>query len=119
MGHPFYKPEDTAIHRYHDGERAVFADPLELRRRLVIAAGGDLASLAEAALPPEGGPPEAPEATLARAEAQGRLAAVVREAFRLKPFDPDTGRGVTEAMCWRVWDDFHEGLEGNGPPPGS
>lgn len=116
-----FTAEERAIYVYHDGERERRADPLAIRRAILRAAGGDIEGLVEAALTEDQSPitegmapGERGRRLLRQAEAQERLAEVVRVAFGLKAFDPETGGGCTEEMVWRVWDHFHEYMEGNG-----
>lgn len=121
-----FSEEDRAIYRYHDGKSEVAADPLSLRRKLVQAAQGDLASLVRTASPPEPAPeaesqtltvpgvPAATEAelTLARLEGEERLLKVIRFVFNLPEVDAKTGEGLTDACCWVIWDDFSRFVSG-------
>ena len=50
---------------------------------------------------------------LMRAEAQDRLLAVIRQAFKLPAWDEATGHGVMDNHCWAVINQFYRWLEKN------
>lgn len=41
-------------------------------------------------------------------EAAGQLVQLVRDVFGMAPFNPQTGGGASEALCWRVWYGFRD-----------
>ena len=113
-----FSDQERAIYEYHNGEKTVFADPLAVQRKMLRLAAGNLAGLSQDASTPEPDAlgnvePQDPSKVLLRLDAQEALVGVIREAFGLAPFDPDTGKGVPEKHCWKVWDDFYEWLEKN------
>ena len=115
-----FSDKDRLIYRYHDGEKERCADPLAVRRKLIQSAGGDLGRLADAAAVKEQPAPDADGgAEIARLDAEERLLKVIRFGFELPDFDPTTGAGCTEAMCWAVWDDYWKFIEGEKTPAGS
>jgi hypothetical protein len=103
MNSPFSE-SDRLVFSYHNGKERVFADPLELERKIRFLLGnpgtlvdkinstdlnsGDTASIREAL------------------QAQEKLAIGVREVFQLPDFDTKTGGGMTEAMVFSVWASF-------------
>jgi hypothetical protein len=113
-----YSEKDRLIFEYSpDGKATVKADPLALRRKVALAAvklsGKTIHDLVEATRPPDPGPDGAVDVSLVPAAelADERLAEVVREAFGMPAYDPQTGEGATEAMTsalWRRWCEFME-----------
>lgn len=115
-----FTDQDRLIYRYHDGAKERCADPLAVRRRLIQSAGGDLGKLADAAAVKEKSSPESDGGEeIARLDAEERLLGVIRYGFELPAFDPATGEGCTEAMLWKIWDDYWAFVEGERKPAGS
>lgn len=75
----------TDIFQYHNGEKPVWGDPLRIQRLLHLAL------------------PDAPAVLQGVRNkdlaAVGKLMEAVPLAFGMKPFDPESGEGATEAVC--------------------
>lgn len=125
------------------------ADPLAVRRALLRESGGQFFHWLEKSREPDDAswpkPEPGPETPLLPAEqaardvgpawalatlltaldAQEKVLAVVRAAFGLPPFDPETGAGCVEATCLAAMNAYLEWLEknarsdGNSPPTSS
>lgn len=106
-----FNQQQRSIYSYHDGERTVWADPLELRRLLRLAAGQDPGKLAQHAAPLYGGVDLSAEDYQLAHAAEDRLVNAVRVAFSLATFDPATGAGATYSDALRTWNDFCAWLE--------
>jgi hypothetical protein len=105
-----FTKEEREIFEFDTGQGVRKVDPLALRRALVRAAQGDLYELSvRAAAVPE---PTDKGAILAHEAAQEELLGVIRQGFGLPGIDPDTGEGITERMCWRIWNTWQEWLKG-------
>ncbi len=110
-----FTEEDRKVFKYNDGAKDVFADPLDLRRKMVRATNGELdLILEEYAMRPTGeGGKATPTDYIRKATAEERLAAAARETFSLQPLNPATGEGVTDRMAIKVFIQLDEHLEGN------
>lgn len=135
-----FSESERLIFRYEVAGRVVFADPLDLRRKILRASAGRFYAWwaesdepegppAAADLPPpEAAPPPADGQTaagqrrsvaeahqmmrhMAAFDAQERCVAALREVFALPPLDAATGEGVPESECWRLLDEYHAFLE--------
>src|SRR2546422_9453957 len=111
-----FEQRQREIYSYLNGRRLVYADPLELQRKVRRAAGEDPAKLAQqasAAYPGAIGepPPElSAEAFAAASEAEDKLIAAVRAAVGMK-FDDATGEGATFSDGQGVLNDFCRRLD--------
>lgn len=124
-----FSEAERAVFGYETGGGKRYADPLAIFRALALGLDGDLAGAIEAAQPPsdEEAREENPGKRMARLVAEGRLLDVVRGAFALLPFDPETGKGATDTVAWRALNAYLEWCEGEGQggersptsPPGS
>lgn len=100
--------EEKQILQFFNGEKLVYADPIEVNRRIyhllddpattVEKAGGSKRDDAGNVLV------EYPEPVVF--EAMNKLVAAIRFAFDMPPIDPDTGKGATHADCMAAWEDF-------------
>lgn len=115
-----FSPEERLIFCYmipdagETGQKAIYADPLVVRRRLMQTTHGEFDQiLADASEPDPGAPLEADIGVMARITAQEKLAACARETFNLPPINPATGEGFTEAIALNVLDQFLEWLAKN------
>jgi len=106
-----FDQQQRNIYSYHNGERTVCADPLELRRFLRLAAGQDPGKLAQHAAPLYGGVDLSAEAYQLAQAAEERLVDAVRKAFGLVAFDSATGTGATYSDALQTWNDFCAWLE--------
>lgn len=80
--------ENRNIFRYFDGKRELYADPVEIHRKLSALLGGDINRFLREM--------RSPEAAVSIA-ATDRMRYAVCQAFGLgTPFDPTTGHGVME-----------------------
>ena len=89
---------DREIFGYSDGEKQRFADPFLLIRKLKNNNLGPIETLESLAL--DGQEPEA-----------GQFFGLLREVFGLKPFDEETGSGLTELETHDVFRQFTEWTE--------
>lgn len=127
----FFSDSDKKVFKYNDGQKDVYADPLDVRRRLLQSSGGAFYRLCQQAREPEP-PPELPAGAppadqggpgyehflMAALTARGRLNAAMRQAFGLPEFDPTKPGGVTEAMVDRIYDEYVKFMEGEEKPDG-
>lgn len=96
------RPPPRAVFRFHDGYGDRWADPVEAWGRIEDAAGADwpeLIGLLRAAPPPGAAGPMLDLFRKNQESAAKKLAEVVRTGFGLKPFDPETGKGLTRSEC--------------------
>lgn len=121
-----FSEQDRQLFVYHDGEKEVHADPLDIRRKLLQASVGAFyrwlshARDVEAPLGPDGKEvEEEPMVVLGRLDAQDKVLAAARHAFGLAPLDPATGKGCTEAMVRRVLHAWATLMEGEKTPDAS
>ena len=106
-----FTKRERAIYKYHNGEKAVYGDPLQLRRAVRIAAGEDPNRLCQRAGPLHQGGEVTPEEYETAHAAEAKLAEAIVKAFGLKAFDATTGEGVTHADCIDLWNDFCSWLQ--------
>lgn len=93
-----------------DGEK-YYVDPLDIRRRLVRAGGGEInLIIADAQKEID---PKNPIEVLCKMDAQEKRLVAVRQAFGFAEINPKTGEGVTEATAIGVLYQFLEWLEKN------
>lgn len=119
-----FTDEDRQIFPYHDGAKKVFGDPVEIQRRMNAALEGDVNGVVEKSNEfrediGEDGQPlivrlVSPQMALDYRE---KLNAAICSAFRLAPFDPATGQGMTSAMLLKVWNAFTDWMEQKKSPP--
>lgn len=111
-----FSDKERRIFQYHNGREVVWADPLALRRRLVVALGGDISAVVKdvnADRQPEGWPdgkeftPD-PATVMVAAFAAEKFLAGIRKAFDMAPFDPATGEGADERCCLDAYDAWQE-----------
>lgn len=107
-----FADRDRLVFRYEVNGRAVFADPLALRRRLIQATGGEFNTLLAEAQPATGGESD-PAGEVGRENARERVLGAVYQAFGLTPVDPETGGGVTEEEAAAVLTAYLAWLEKN------
>lgn len=111
-------------------EGDVFADPLALRRALLVGTSGrcwewaQKAKKLEEAVAAEAGQDEPSLARRAEysdqlAEVEGWLVGAAMQAFGLTPVDPATGHGCTELGALQLLYDFLGWLEGKGGRSGT
>lgn len=112
----FFSPEEKLVFCYMlpdagpTGARQVYADPLEVRRRLIQVSHGEFdQALTDAA------EPEKPDAAtlLVQTNAQEKLVSYARQVFELPPISREKGEGYTEAVVLNVLYQFLEWLEKN------
>lgn len=119
----------TDIYRYSVGTYGEFAaDPLLLRRRILIASAGHCYEMACQAKEYEEKMAEVGDAvgdeadakraefSMRLAEVEGKLVAIAFEAFNLVPVD-EKGRGVTELQGLELLYDFLDWLDQKKSPP--
>jgi len=111
--------------RYYDGRREVYGDPLQVRRKLILACGGDFTKLWNEYFfnPGEKWPDSEDDRYTAEEKSAGLLRQALagetlipaaRLAFGMDPVDPDTGEGGAEEDCDRAlvaWGVFCEELK--------
>jgi hypothetical protein len=106
--------DQTNIFSYFDGEKQVWADPLEIHHGLAAALDGDVNKiLAATRMTCE----DARQQAAVRHDAMQRLVPAIREVFKLLPFDPNTGTGATWRACIAVFSEFvkwEDALKKNG-----
>lgn len=98
----------TEVFQYFDGEKAVWGDPLEIHEALAAHLDGDVNAVLKNA--------KSEDRSVSLA-AFNKLVPAVREAFRLMPFNPETGEGTTWKVCLEVLKAFvawEEALKKNG-----
>lgn len=113
-----FSDDDRKIFEFSDGTKTIKADPLVIRRKLLVASAGEFWDLLAQGHRPADAGKEALEIVMAREDAQEKVVLCVRAAFDLPPVDPGTGQGCTEAMCWAVLGRYLDLLEGNAPAAG-
>jgi hypothetical protein len=106
------------------GQRKVFADPLAIRRRMIVAGGGYLNEvLREAGTPDpdasQGEQPLEPAAILVREQARENRYKIVCEAFGLIPVDETSGEGITETEAMAILGEYLDWLSGESKPGGT
>lgn len=112
-----FSPEERLIFCYmipdagETGQKAIYADPLAVRRRLMQTTHGEFDQILSDSAEPEPGTEDI--GVMARIAAQEKLAACARETFNLPPINPATGEGFTEAIALNVLDQFLEWLAKN------
>jgi hypothetical protein len=106
-----FSPEERLVFKYNVGGVARFADPLDIRRKLVRAGRGEIDRILEDA-------ENSPDPMQAADAEEKRLAAVL-DAFGLPPFDTATGQGTTEREALAILWEFLEYLEKNAKAPAS
>lgn len=134
-----FHDEEKKIFRYHVSDKERFADPLAVWRALVRESRGEFdrwRTDASANDPPAVAVPEgeltAEQAqkfavasafrasmVMSRLDAEERILDCIRAAFGLAKFDPETGSGVPEYVCWLVLAAFEGWLEKNGSGAGN
>ena len=103
-----YSENERRIYEYHNGEKIIAADPMVLARRVLMAFEGDPNKVIDRM------DPQANSLAIA-CEATDKFVAGVRQAFDLKPFDPDTGEGTLEQDVHRVWNEYQEWVQKKSP----
>jgi hypothetical protein len=102
-----FPEQDRLVFKYQVRGADRFADPLEVRRRMVRGGKGEIDQILADCYN------EAPQFLMASLDAQEKRLAIARAAFDLPAFDPATGEGVTEAEVIFVLESFLEWLEKN------
>lgn len=108
-----FTAEQLAIFGYllPNGEKR-FADPLEVRYVLLAKSNGEIDKLAQRSRS---------ETMLDSQVANTKIAECVREAFGLKPVDPQTGEGAPQAYCVALFNQYLEFYDqkktSSGPTP--
>lgn len=110
---------DDFIFSYFNGVKTIHADPVDLHYRLLEVAKGHLAQVWDESKrrgpdDEDGDSPEvkANKEAMRAAEflraipALRQLTEWTREAFRMVPYDEDTGKGATIRHCSEALDDF-------------
>lgn len=97
-----YSDEERRVFKYFDGEQEVYGDPLALRTEIFIATNGDPDSLSKKIFIPLT-PDTPPEQIIEAYKAEKKLVEIVRDVFKMKPFDPTTGAGATVDHCRMAW----------------
>lgn len=92
------------IFKYNNGEKEVFGDPMAIDRT-IRARLGNPAKIIEQVNSIDLNTADSPQLSQGL-QAQETMCVAVREAFGLKPFDPETGKGATESHCFAVWAQF-------------
>lgn len=110
-----FNSNERMIFSYRAGDREIFADPMELARRIVVAFQGDPNDTIAKMQPQQGQDPVAVLPLICMAT--DKFIAGVREAFKLAPFDPSTGAGTLESEVREVWNHYQEWLEKKSPTP--
>lgn len=102
-------PVPTQAFSYHDGINQVYVDPWPLHRAIFRATGGDPMALRNTiwAMKPD---TTDVQALMEGYDACDALEALVRDIFKMKPFNPVTGEGAQWPQCLKVWDEFAEFL---------
>lgn len=108
-----FADNEKLVFCYEIGGEKRYADPLEIRRRLIRATSGEINDILKDAgrrVDPDSGNPIENVATLA---AQEKRTEAGREAFDLPPLNPKTGDGVPESEVVRILGEFLRWLEKN------
>jgi hypothetical protein len=108
---------------YYDGLKIMHADRLAVFRQLLIRTRGkpnELANKVFAVAPDCQDIDKLTESW----DAAEQLVLLVRDLFRMQPFDPATGQGARDEHCWAVWDAFVDAMSeskknGAAPPTSS
>jgi hypothetical protein len=87
------------IFEYQSGGKTVFADPLQVIRALHGAMAGEIHKWLSRT------DPKTTDSTLV-VQAWNKLIPATRQAFRLMPFNPETGHGTTDADAIGVLKSF-------------
>ncbi len=101
-----FTEQERRVFQYWNGVAQVWGDPVRIYRRVLSASDGDINILLERTSPEV----QVVTPTL-WAESVERLVQVVRDAFEMAPFNPETGTGATETDClnaiksWQGWMD--------------
>lgn len=93
-----FSDAEKGIFPYNNGQSDLYADPLAVNRKLLVAFSGDIEAALTAGYAPEGKTNGATQAVI-----DG-----VRDAFGMLPFDPTTGTGATDAMVLRILSNFSD-----------
>lgn len=104
-----FTDDEKRIFEYHDGEKKVFGDPLELERNVRMTLGDPQKAITQVNAINLAGAPM--EGILLAYDAQRRVAEAIREVFGLVGFDRATGKGCTDAMVFAVWRKFANFLD--------
>ena len=110
-----FSDEARNVFKYNDGTKDVYADPLDVRRRMMRATNGEMDLILEdyGRKVKDADGKFLPEEYMRKATAEESLATAVREAFRLPPFDPETGLGATDSRALEVFVEFDGWLAKN------
>lgn len=110
-----FADNEKLIFGYDLGTEKRYADPLEIRRKLIRSTGGEFNEVMKDAWRPA--PDEESRQAMedpTKLEAQEKIVASARDAFDLPPVDPKTGGGVPESEVNRVLFEFLRWVEKNG-----
>src|ERR1700693_989791 len=92
-----FSAEARRIFQYFNGQKLIYADPIEINRRVWHACGGDPKDLVEKAKVPD---------QIVAYEALEKFVGAIREAFRMPAINPDTGQGALFDEVLQAWEDF-------------
>lgn len=106
-----FNESQRLIFKYYNGEKAVYADPLEIERKVSVYLDDTTAGIIVKAAGGEAVPP------MAEFEANNKLLAVIRKVFAMKPFDMETGQGAMEADCFLAWNQWCSFMDEKKNPP--
>ncbi len=109
-----FEQKERLIFSYESEGRTVLADPVELDRRInhyLPIAVSDVLRNWNMAVDKDHPRPDLMPTEDAIFEAQEQLLVAVRQAFRMKSFDPQTGLGALEDECLEAWDKFQRFLD--------
>lgn len=134
---------DRKCYEYSDGTQKIFGDPMQIMEQMEAyaeEAAGSVSQLMKGAFPPDepaiesytdpatGEMLQRPKVdattgravmvkTKASAENKSKFYAMIRFMFDLQPFDRATGRGLTRAQLFALWNHFNEWLDGEKKEP--
>lgn len=104
-----FADNEKLIFSYDLGGEKRYADPLEVRRKLIRATAGEINDIIRDSQPQpqaedDGETPSGstPVESVAALDAREKLVGAARIAFDLPPLDPKTGEGVPESEVHRV-----------------
>lgn len=102
-----FSDQDRQAFRYFNGVEQVYADPLPAYRLILLMTHGKPGDLHRKvfATDPATGPIEE---VIESCAASDQLSALIREVFKMVPFDPKTGQGARDEHCWVVWNEFYD-----------